>query len=139
MYSITSRVAALREEAVTTKHYMQFYAAQRNVYNLLGTSDAMAKGLTNTEIVAAGITRVLDSFTPVILPGEVIVGFNFGEAQYPEHYEPADSPEGVGNASKKRYFGGGWCPLFRPESHPHPKPQSPCHTGAFGNRTPIGF
>lgn len=78
MYQLTDRCAMLREEAVNRKRYMGHYLAQREIYYRLGAVEAQKQGLSKTETVAHGIARVLESFTPVIIPGEMIVGFNYG-------------------------------------------------------------
>lgn len=94
MFQLSDRCAALREEAVNKKGYMRKYYAQRNVYYTIGESEARKEGKTNTECVASGITCTLDKFTPVIIPGELIVGFNFGEADCSEYYQPSDDADG---------------------------------------------
>ena len=93
MFPLSDRCAELRDEVVNKKYYSNFYGAQRNVYNRIGNFLAMKEGLSNTEIVAAGIVRTLNSFTPVILPGEIIAGFNFGEGKLHEYYYPADDQD----------------------------------------------
>ena len=45
-------------------------------------ADAFDKKLSNTEITAAGIVNALNNFTPVIIPGELIVGFNYSDSKY---------------------------------------------------------
>ena len=94
MLPLSDRCAALREEAVNTKSFMKQYFAQRAVLYGIGHDDACMSGKTKTECVAAGIANTLDNFNPVILPGELIVGFNFGEADCPERYQPEDTAEG---------------------------------------------
>lgn len=93
MFQLSDRCAELRDEVVNKKYYSNYYGAQRNVYNRIGCALAAKEGLTNTEIVAAGIVRTLESFTPVIIPGEMIAGFNFGEGKLHEYYYPSDEPE----------------------------------------------
>ena len=94
MFQLTDRCAELRNEAVNKKHYARFYEAQANVYTYIGRSEAMKAGLTNTEIIAAGITRTLESFTPVIIPGEIVVGFNFSNVSDYELIMPRDDEAG---------------------------------------------
>ena len=91
MFPLSDRCAALREDAVNQKAYLKYYAVQRNVYYTLGQSEAAAEGKSRTEMVARGIVRTLESFTPVIRPGELIVGFNFGDAAYGEYFFPEDN------------------------------------------------
>lgn len=93
MYPLSDRCAALREEAVNKKSYMTQYMAQRNVYYTIGESEARKAGKTNTESVAEGIAYVLEHFTPVIIPGELIVGHNYGE--WLEYELPDGSESGL--------------------------------------------
>jgi len=95
MFQLSDRCAMLRDEAMNKKEYQKYYSAQRNVYYKIGAVEAKEKGLTNTEIVASGISRVLNSFTPVIIPGEIIVGFNFWDKEKGEYFCPDNSKEGI--------------------------------------------
>ena len=95
MFQLSDRCAELREEAVNKKYYSNFYGAQRNVYYYIGNAMAAKAGLSNTEMIAAGIVRTLDSFSPVIIPGEMIVGFNFGEGKLHEYYVPTQDEAGI--------------------------------------------
>lgn len=112
MYSLTDRCSILRDEAVNQKHYMKNYCAQRGVYYTLGMENAKEKGLSNTEIIAAGIVNTLEKFTPFIAPGELVVGFNFGDAKWGDCYLPPDTKEGrmlvkesgVSDEDARRYF-----------------------------------
>ena len=94
MFPVSPRCAFLREEAVNQKTYMKLWYAQRNVYFTIGRTEALRAGKTESESVAAGISTALERFTPVIIPGELIVGFNYGEAACPEYYYPPDSDDG---------------------------------------------
>ncbi len=94
MIPLSDRCRSLREEAVTRKEYMPLYGAQRNIFGALGQAASMEAGLTNTEVAAAVIVNTLERFTPVILPGECVVGFNFGEHIYHEEYLPTDDEVG---------------------------------------------
>jgi len=112
MYQLSDRCALLRDEAVNQKSYMSCYGAQRNVYFALGQAEAAQAGADNMGIIAAGITRTLDCFTPVIIPGEIIVGFNFGEAAFDEFYTPANDEagrqimrsNGISDADAERFY-----------------------------------
>ncbi len=91
MYTLSQRCKALRSESVDDKRYMSHWGLQRHLYYLLGSWEAMEQKLTNTEIVASGICRALESFDPVIIPGELVVGFTIGEGK---HYPvPSDESE----------------------------------------------
>ena len=94
MFQLSDRCAALREEAVNEKSFMKQYFAQRNVYFTIGRSKALKEGYSYTESIAAGISYTLDKFTPVIIPGELIVGFNFGEPDCDEYSQPKDDDNG---------------------------------------------
>ncbi len=87
MYQLTDRCATLREEAVNKKSYMCRYFAQRNVYFTLGIAASRGKGLSNEEIICEGICNVLDNFKPFIAPDELIVGFNYSDAELAEDFE----------------------------------------------------
>ena len=94
MLQLSDRCAQLKEEAVNQKYYSGFYGAQRNVYTVLGQAEAKKQNKSNTEIIAAGMVRTLESFTPVIIPDELIVGFNFGEGELHEYFVPEDNEFG---------------------------------------------
>ena len=94
MVLLSDRCASLREEAVNKKSFMKQYFAQRNVYFTIGQAQAIKEGESISEAIAAGISYTLDRFTPVIIPGELIVGFNFGEGKYPSQYFPDDDAAG---------------------------------------------
>lgn len=90
MYPLSDRCAALREEVVNQKSYEKHYCVQRNVYFTIGRVKALEAGLTLGQAIAEGIATTAERFTPVILPGEVIVGFNYGNK---EQLFPADTEE----------------------------------------------
>lgn len=93
MYQLSERCSILRKETVETKSNMKNYCMQRVVYYALGATEAEKKGLPYEEIYAAGTANVLRKFTPFIAPGELICGFNFGDAEYDDQYEPQDTEE----------------------------------------------
>lgn len=93
MFRLSNRCAVLRDDAVNHKQYTRFYCAQRNVYHAIGVSEAVAEGLSIPEVYAAGIIRTLHSFSPFIVPGEWITGFNFGDGRYWEFTAPQDTEE----------------------------------------------
>lgn len=96
MYSLTDRCEILRQLITGKNDYEDFYCMQQRVYSALGMFEAYEKNLTNTEITAHAIANVLDEFEPVIIPGELIVGFNYPDSKY--HHlgiENVDSPESV--------------------------------------------
>ena len=97
MYQLSDRCEILRHLITGKNDYEDFYCMQQRVYSALGMLEAYEKNLSNTEITAHGIANVLDKFNPVIIPGELIVGFNYADSKY--HYfgilENADSPENI--------------------------------------------
>ena len=102
MFQLSDRCAALREEAINTKGYMKYYFAQRNTYFYIGSAESILKGEPTSLNVAAGISAALDKFSPVIIPGEVIVGFNFGEGAYAEEFAPENTPEHIAHMRENR-------------------------------------
>ncbi len=95
MYQLSDRAETLREEAVNGKHYMRRYSAQRNVYYTLGIAATRGKGLSNEEVIAEGIATVIDRFRPFIAPEELIVGFNYGDAELEEKVLPKNDADGI--------------------------------------------
>ena len=94
MFNLPDRCIPLREEAVNKKEYMKFYYAQRNVYFNMGKALAEKAGKTPTEAISAGLVYTLAKFTPVIIPNELIVGFNFGEGERSEYFVPENNEFG---------------------------------------------
>ena len=85
MYQLTDRCAELREDAVNKKSLMKYYYAQRNTYFTIGKLEAALKGEPALVCNANAVANTIDKFTPIIAPGEVIVGFNFGEGEFSAH------------------------------------------------------
>ena len=94
MFKLSDRCIALRDEAVNKKEYMKFCYAQRNVYFNTGKALAEKEGKSPTEAIAAGLSNTLTKFSPVIIPGELIVGFNFGEGERSEYFVPKNDAFG---------------------------------------------
>ena len=91
MYKLSDRCKLLREEAVELKNNMKNYFLQRIVYFSIGGGEAAKKGgLDAPEIFAAGTANVLKNFKSFIFPGEIIVGYNFGDADFGDCYIPKD-------------------------------------------------
>ena len=97
MYSLTDRCEILRQLITGKNDYEDYYCMQQRVYSALGMLEAYEKNLTNTEMIAHAISNVLDNFNPVIVPGELIVGFNYPDSKYPYLgiMENVDSPENI--------------------------------------------
>lgn len=93
MYALTDRCASLRHLVTGTNDYEDLYCCQHAVYTTLGAYEGAQKGLPNTEVLASGMVKLMENFRPVIIPGELIVGFNFPDTKYPEHFRPKDTPE----------------------------------------------
>ncbi len=89
MYALTNRCILLREDAVNQRAHEKHFILQRNTYYSLGYAQAIEQGLSDEEIAAAGTVKTLEKFTPYIIPGEIITGFNFGNGEY-EHSLPSD-------------------------------------------------
>ncbi|MBE6607910.1 MAG: helix-turn-helix domain-containing protein [Ruminococcaceae bacterium] len=95
MFQLSDRCEALKKCAMTRNDFEDFYCVQRIVYTSIGQSEAAKESLTNDEILAGGIARTLDSFTPVIQPDELIVGFNYANSKYPERLIPKNDEKGL--------------------------------------------
>jgi len=93
MFSLTDRCELLRQCVTGINDYEDQYCMQRQVYSALGRIYAEKQGLPKTQIVAQGLADTLECFRPVIIPGELIVGFNHPDTKYPERFTPQDTPE----------------------------------------------
>ena len=92
MYQLSKRCSALREEAVFEKKNMRYFAMQHKVYRTLTL--ARNPELNNMELTGEWIAQVTEKFHPFIGPGEMIAGFNFGDADMGENFSPEDNEEG---------------------------------------------
>ena len=90
MFTLSDRCKVLREDAMQELSHEK-YTYQRALYYIVGMAEARQQGLSGEEIMAAGITSVLENFRPHILPGELVVGYNYGN-EYPP--VPQNDPEG---------------------------------------------
>lgn len=112
MFQLSDRCAALREEACNRKTYAKDFCMQQSVYFTVGLGDARKAGKKNMACVSNSLSYTLEHFSPVIIPGELIVGFNFGDGEYGERYCPEETAEdrqvmrrnGISEADAKRYF-----------------------------------
>ncbi len=95
MYKLSDRCSALRDEAVSKRKYMKKYCAQRNVYFSLGGALAAQNEQGIYSVVSSAVSNVLNKFTPVIIPGEIITGFNFGDGKFDDFYIPQNTPEDI--------------------------------------------
>lgn len=95
MYRLSERCSILREEAVELKNNQKNYCLQRNVYFAIGGAEAAEKGLELSEVFASAITNVIKSFKPYIAPGELIVGFNYGDGTTDDGYVPENTPKDI--------------------------------------------
>lgn len=93
MYQLTDRCEHLRSLVTGENDYEDFYCMQHKVYSFLGMMKAKEQGSSNMKITSSAIVNVLDKFSPVIVPGELIVGFNFPDSKYSEYFCPNDTPE----------------------------------------------
>ena len=90
MIPLSDRVAALREEATNTRRFTAQFSMQYPVYRVIGQAEAALQKKPRTQILASGMACMLERFVPVIIPGELVVGFNFGE-DTDEHYVPQNN------------------------------------------------
>lgn len=112
VYALTDRCENLRRLVTGINDYEDYYCMQHRVYSYLGMAQAADNELSNSEVVASGIVNVLNNFTPVILPGELIVGFNFPDSKYNEYFAPEDTEEhrklaklnGISDENFDKYF-----------------------------------
>ena len=95
MYQLTDRCEMLRTEAVSGRNYQKKYCLQRNVHFANGVARNRNSGLENIELISKGICNILERFTPVILPGELIVGVNFGDGEFGEPYKGTNDEAGL--------------------------------------------
>lgn len=79
MFQLSNRCIMLREEVVNRKSFQNKFSFQRGVYYVLGAAEALKKGKNNENFTTAGIVNTLNKFTPVILPKELVVGFNYSD------------------------------------------------------------
>lgn len=91
MYPVTDRCEALRNMVVNKNEYEEAYCMQHKVYFTTGMYDAYKKKLSNTLLFSSGIVNMIEKFTPVIIPGELITGFNFADEKYGEATRYADN------------------------------------------------
>lgn len=114
MFQLSDRCEALRSLAVGVNDYEDCFCMQHRVYTTLGMIDAVKKGLSNSEIISSGIVNLLNNFNPVIIPGELIVGFNYPDSKYNEYFKPEDTDEhrslarlnGISDNDIEAYFNG---------------------------------
>ncbi len=145
MYALSDRCSILRDEAVNQKSFMKKYCLQRCVYGALAADQAGAE-VGRSERLAAEIAGTLKKFRPFIASGELLVGYNLGDAQW-DMTACTDTVEG-GNLIKEngisdedaaRYFelraqakGGNW---ISPELTPE---ERWTNDGPDGERAAIG-
>ena len=112
MYKLSNRCSVLRDEVVNKRSYMKNYCAQWTVYTTLGIAETKGKGLSNEEVIGAGIVNVLEKFHPFIAPGELLVGFNFGDDPYGDGFRAFDTEigrqlikdSGISKEDEERFF-----------------------------------
>jgi pyruvate-formate lyase/AraC-like DNA-binding protein len=82
MPQLTDRCEILKEAAVNDKPLSPFICAQRYYYFTKGLYNVPAQCRTNTALMAAGVASVAKNALPVIMEGELIVGYNYGDGEY---------------------------------------------------------
>ena len=95
MFQLSDRCEALKKAAMSKNEFEDTYCVQRIVYTAVGQSECAEKKLSNDEIVAGGIARTINSFTPIIQPDELIVGFNYPNIRYGERFIPEKDEKGT--------------------------------------------
>lgn len=90
MFQLNDRCEMLRRIVMSDNEYEELFCAQHKVYTTLGQAEAAEAGLDNPMIMARGMERVLEDFRPNIIPGELVVGFNFPDAKYGENIKLED-------------------------------------------------
>lgn len=95
MYKLSQRCSLLKYEVVNQRNYMRKFCFQRAVYFVLGAQKAKNNGLDMMMTIASAITNVIRNFTPVIIPGELITGFNFGDGNYGDLFIPKNEAEHI--------------------------------------------
>lgn len=93
MYQLTDRCETLRRLVTGKNDYEDLYCLQYRIYSSLGMLDAVKNNLSRPEVISSGIVNVLEKFSPVIIPGELIVGFNHPDSKYYEYEVPEDTEE----------------------------------------------
>lgn len=114
MYKLTDRCDILRKRAVEGNDFEDYYCMQHAVYFSLGAREAAKKNGSTTDVTTEGIVNVLKKFSPVIMPGELIVGFNFPDSKYNEYFSPENTEEhrrlselnGISLEDFEEYFSG---------------------------------
>jgi len=80
MYKLSERLAFLREETLN-KTYAKKHCFFRKIYFAVAASEAYKSGASEHEVIAAGLSSVLENFKPFIAPHELICGFNYGDVK----------------------------------------------------------
>ncbi len=155
MFSLSDRCETLRSSVLNGHEYENNYFLQHEVYVALGQNEAYEQGKTRMEIISGGMSRLLNSFTPVIQPQELIVGFNFADERprgKPNPYLRKDDAEeilmkrnGVSDADYAKYRTLEKVP-FAPLSPDYTKQEADCEKEwaaisrpSDSNHTVIGY
>ena len=114
MYTLSDRCDYLRSQVMEKSEFEDLYCLQREVYFRLGERRAILQKKSNSEIIGEAVANILDNFTPVIRPRELVVGFNFGGPYRPEYISLTDTVEmrelakknGISDADVEEYLRG---------------------------------
>lgn len=112
MYQLTERCEMLRERMTGINDYEDYYAVCRNVYHEIARKRSIKNGTSVSDEVAQTITMTLENMIPVIMPHELIVGFNYADSKYKERYIPKNNEKditlmknnGISDQHIKEYF-----------------------------------
>ena len=95
MYQLTERCEILKKRVTGVDDYEDYYAVQRNVYYEIARRRAIKSNHSVSMGVADGIAMTIDNLLPVIMPQELIVGFNFADSKYKEEYCPENNDKDI--------------------------------------------
>lgn len=93
MYELTDRCIALRDEAVNKKEFSRGICFQHRFWFTHGLFAYSGDHTDNEALTAAALASVIDNSAVVIRPGELIVGYNFGDGKYGEYWAPDGSED----------------------------------------------
>lgn len=82
MYKVSDRCEILKHSAVNDKPYSPMMCGQREYYFLKGLYNVPEEKRGNALLIASALASVVRNSLPIIQTGELIVGYNFGDAGY---------------------------------------------------------
>jgi Pyruvate-formate lyase len=82
MIKLSQRCESLKNNAVNVKPVNKYICAQRDFWYAKGLAELTEDKISNPMLCAAGIASVIKSSVCVIQDGELLVGYNYGDAGY---------------------------------------------------------